>query len=163
MATEVQFDRDYAAFGSQARPFEMDDTVGFVIAEFSLHDGCPFYPIGAVLGAKISTIWLGEGAPPAGDDSNLGIVFKMREDYPFFELVLRSKAGARWGGSIYGQALEVTDEIVAGHRVLIATADGARVRYEYDPRIAQYECAVGFDDVRRAPPALRRMADSRLH
>lgn len=163
MAMEVQFDRAYAAFGSQARPFEMDDAVGFVIAEFSLQEGCPFYPIGAVLGAKISTAWLSAGAPPNGDESNFDIIFKMREDYPFFELVMRSADGARWGGSIYGHALEISDEIVAGRRVLIATADGARARYEYNPRMGQYVSAISFGDVTREMPEMRKMARSPLH
>ncbi|MFZ5672487.1 MAG: hypothetical protein ACOZAM_05940 [Pseudomonadota bacterium] len=159
MATQVQFERDYAAFGREARPFEMDDAVGFVIAEFSLHDGCPFYPIGAVLGAKISTVWLGEGAPPENDESNHAIIFKMREDYSFFEVVLRAKGGARWGGSLYGQALEVTDEIIGGQRVLIVTADDTKVRYEFNSRLGQYVSCICCDDVM---PTMR-IARSQLH
>ena len=159
MATQVQFERDYAAFGSEARPFEMDDAVGFVVAEFSLHEGCPFYPIGAVLGAKISTVWLGEGVSPEGDESNHAIIFKMREDYSFFEIVMRGKDGARWGGSLYGQALEVTDEIIAGHRVLIVTADDTKVRYEFNARLGQYVSCICCDDVM---PVIR-MAKSQLH
>lgn len=154
MSGQLQFKRGYAAFGSQVRPFEMDDSVGFVVTEFSTQEGYSFYPIGAIIQAEITTAWLGEGERLPNPD----IIFKMREDYPFFEIVLRSEAKAWWGGSIYGQALEVTDEIVAGHRVLIATTDGVEDRYEYNPRVGQYMCESGR--VKKPMATVLKMASS---
>lgn len=161
MTGQLQFKRGYAAFGSQVRPFEMDDSVGFVVTEFSTHEGYSFYPIGAIIGAEISTAWLGEGQAPAPDEKGSpDIIFKMRDDYPFFEIVLRSDAKTSWGGSIYGQTLEVTDEVVAGHRVLVAEVDGVRDRYEYNSRMGQYICASKSGKAKRPTATVLKIANS---
>jgi hypothetical protein len=104
------------------------------VSEFLWYDGWPFYPIGALVDAKISSVWLGEGEALGGEEANLDLIFKMRDagGFSFFEIVLRTQLGPVYGGFAGGQSLEVTDEIVNGHRVLIAHRDGVRDRFEYD-------------------------------
>jgi hypothetical protein len=132
MAGNVQFKRDYAAFGSKVRPFEKSDDVGSVLS-WMLGYWSALYPVGALVNAKISAIYLGKGEKPAGDVDNIDLIFKMAQPGAgFFEIVLRSKGNAPvYGGWAYGDSLEVTDEIVNGHRVLIAKAGTDKLRYEY--------------------------------
>jgi hypothetical protein len=91
------------------------------------------YPVGALVNAKISAIYLGQGEKPAGDVDDLDLISKMAQPGDgFFEIVLRSKGNAPvYGGWAYGESLEVTDEIVNGHRVLIAKLGAQKRRYEY--------------------------------
>src|SRR5690349_14760992 len=90
MVGTISFNRDYAAFGSQVRPFEKSDDVGIVVSEFLWYDGLPFYPIGALIDAKISSAWLGEGEAPSGDTADLDLIFKMGGDFGYFEIILRT-------------------------------------------------------------------------
>jgi hypothetical protein len=156
----VAFNRDYAAFGPDVRPYEKADDVGMVVTEFLWWAGAPLYPIGALIKSKISSAWLGEGEPRNGDETNLDLIFKM-SGYKLFEIVLRSDAGTSYGGWCYGDSLEVTNEIVAGHRVLIATDEGARIRYEFDPGVGQY-LQVWTPEFARSTNAVRKSAKS-LH
>lgn len=130
MAGTIQFNRDYAAFGNQVKPHEKTDDVGSIVTEIlSLW----FYPIGAVINAKISGIWLGEGEKPAGDLENIDLLFKMGPPgEPYIEIILRSTGNPpAYGGWVAGQSLDVTDEIVNGHRVLVTTLEGTKLRWEY--------------------------------
>ena len=85
MAGTVQFNRDYAVFGKDVKPYEKADDVGTVVSQIV----CTWsYPIGALINAKISGIWLGEGEKPAGDVENIDLLFKMAPPgEPYIELV----------------------------------------------------------------------------
>ena len=133
MAGTVQFNRNYAAFGNQVEPYEKSDDVGLAVTEM-LAENRYLYPIGALINAKISGIWLGEGERPVGDKEDLDLLFKMAfPDVPFIEIILRSKGNpARYGGWALGDKLEVTDEIVNGHRVLIGSWQGEALRFEFN-------------------------------
>ena len=130
MAGTIQFNRDYAAFGSQVKPYEKADDVGLVVTEFLC---LWFYPIGALVNAKISAIWLGEGEKPAGDTENIDLLFKMGSSgEPFIEIILRSTGNPPvYGGWVAGDSVDVTDEIVNGQRVLVTTLEGSKLRWEY--------------------------------
>ena len=129
MAGVIQFNRNFAAFGNQVNPWEKSDTVGQVITELLCIWG---YPVGELIEAKISGIWLGEGERPENDPDKLDIIFKMRTASPqYYEIVLRTEDDAWYGGFFEGQSLEVTDEIVNGHRVVYAINNGMRIRYEF--------------------------------
>ena len=158
MAGQIQFNRKYAAFGPQVEPYEKADEVGFVVVAFACRWS---YSIGAIINAKISGIWLGEGERPVGDVSNIDLIFKIG-GHEYFEIVLRSDAGTSYGGWCYGDSLEVTDEIVAGHRVLISTAEGAKIRYEFEPGVGEYQ-EVSAPEFARSTNALRKSARSPRH
>jgi hypothetical protein len=132
MAGNIQFKRDYAAFGSKVRPFEKSDDVGSLLS-WILGTWLFIYPVGALVNAKISGIYLGKGEKPAGDVDNLDLIFKMAQPGAgYFEIILRSKGNPPvYGGWAVGESLEVTDEIVNGHRVLIAKTGTEKLRYEY--------------------------------
>ncbi len=161
MTEVVTFERDYATWVGQARPFEKADDVGYVVSEFLWFLGTPFYPIGGLVDAKVSSVWLGAGDRPLGDEDNLDLIFKMRifpEGRQFFEIVLRSDAGASYGGWIYGQSVEIGEEIVNAHRVIIAEADGVKERYEFHPSDGQYHLASSVDEEFKSPIIVRRMS-----
>jgi hypothetical protein len=132
MAGNIQFKRDYAAFGSKVRPFEKSDDVGSVLS-WILGEWSVLYPVGALVHAKISAIYLGKGEKPAGDVDNIDLIFKMAQSGAgYFEIILRSKGNPPiYGGWAVGESLEVTDEIINGHRVLIAKSGPDKLRYEY--------------------------------
>jgi len=163
MAGMISFNRNYAAFGSQVRPFEKSDDVGFTVTEFMWFEGAPFYPIGSLIDAKISSAWLGEGEPQSGDEADLDLIFKMREQegFNFFEIVLRTAFGAVYGGYAGGQSLEVTDEIVNGHRVLIAHTDSIKDRYEYSLETGQYMLTEIFSQAGRGAMQTRLLKKAR--
>ena len=141
MAGTLQFNRKYAEFGSRIRDFEKDDEVGFVVSEFLWYDGAPFYPVGAVIDAHVSAVWLGEGDAPTED--LIDLVFRMRpspnQDFTLYEIVLRDQGGAFYGGWVFGDNLRVTDEVVNGHRVLETDDLGATARFVFVPTQGQYQ------------------------
>lgn len=165
MAGQLQFNRDYAAFGAQVRDFEKSDDVGYVVSEFLWYDGYPFYPVGALIEAQINAVWLGAGEAP--DTSKIDLIFRMRsfEDPDagpfFFEIVLRDGDFSIYGGYAIGSALSVTDEIVNGHRVLESEFHGESLRYTFDPAAGQYR-ETG-DPTRMSTSAMRRFGKKRRY
>lgn len=132
MAGTIQFNRHFAAFGNQVNPYEKADDVGSVLS-WMLGKWNYLYPVGALVNAKISAIWLGKGERPAGDVDNLDLLFQMAQSGSgYFEIILRSKGNPPvYGGWASGESLDVTDEIVNGQRVLIATTGAEKTRYVY--------------------------------
>jgi hypothetical protein len=113
---------------------------------------------------EIAGIWLGEGERPANDVDNIDLLFQIAGD-KYIEIVLRSAGFVSYGGYLFGDEVEVLDEIVAGHRVLVATFEGNSVRYEFNPdhpQGPQYEpahsaqYALPTSNVRRLRRANRR-------
>lgn len=133
MAELMQFDRCYAAFREDIRPFERADDVGFVVSLFLASHGSPRYPIGDLIGARLCSVWLGAGNPPEHDEDNLDLIFEIggSESVRSYEIVLRSSGGTVYGGCLTGIAPKVTDEIIHGHRVLTTELRGRTVRYEF--------------------------------
>lgn len=163
MAGQIQFNRTYAQFGAQVKEYEKSDDVGFVVTEFLWFEGFPFYPISSLIDAKITGIWLGEGERPAADTNNIDLIFKMAGmGEGLYEIVLRSDDGTFYGGWFFGDTLEVTDEIVAGHRVVIGSSGGEHFRFEFDPSIGQYRlvetagAALSTSSARKSVKAMRR-------
>lgn len=150
MAGIISFSRDYASFGSLVRPFEKADDIGSVITEFLWYQGEPFYPVSALLCAKVSSVWLGQGEPSSVDEDNLDLVFKMRESDggSFFEIVLRSSYGTSYGGWGWGQRLEITDELVCGHRVLVVHANNRKIKlvYSSSENVYLHDEVIGHSD-----------------
>lgn len=141
MAVELKFDREYADFGPKIREFEKADDVGYVATEFLWYEGAPFYPIGDLMEAPISAIWLGEEEAPS--EELIDLVFRMPtggdESWFFYEIVLRTKTGAVYGGFAAGETLRVLEEIVNGHRILEADFFGQPSRYVYEPTVGRYQ------------------------
>jgi hypothetical protein len=159
MAGRIVFDKAYMAFGSAVKPFERADDVGLVIAEFMCFGGRPFYPLGALADAKVSSVCLKESAGLAHDEDNLDLIYRMRETSGghFFEIILRSSEGTSYGGWAWGQTLEVTEEIMSGYRVLIARAGGRKDRFEYNPQLGQYFYAGSQTNAARPVIAIPRV------
>lgn len=131
MSGTVQFNRDFAEWGPQVNPWEKTDDVGFVISEILYS----YYPVGALMTAKISGNWLGEGEKPANDPETLDLMLKMRGPYgyDFIEIILRSTSFSPFhAGYLDGGDVEITDTLVNGHRVLISTDGQFKYRYEFD-------------------------------
>lgn len=79
MSGKISFRRTYAGYGDNVRPFERANDIGSVITEFLWYEGSPFYPLGDLISANISSVWLGAGEPTKDDEDNLDLVFKMPE------------------------------------------------------------------------------------
>ncbi len=138
----LPFHNSYLTFSFQAEPYQRADDVGYAISEFMWFRGQPFYPIGALAEAKIAHLRLSAGKFDAGDEDNLDLVFRMREagGGHYFEIVLRSDRGTRYGGWAWGRELEVLDEFVNGYRVLVASSGICRRRFEFCCNKSRYRC-----------------------
>lgn len=129
--SNFKFNRTYADFGGEIRPFEKAPEV---VAEIEYFMGFWGYTLSNLLGAKVSAHWLREGEAGPNDPDNLDLVFEMVGE-PYFEIVLRDGNGnAHYGGYLYGQQpVEAKDDIINGYRVIYTELDGAKIRHEYDP------------------------------
>lgn len=142
MAGKLKFNREYASFGNKVRPFEKSAEVGKVLL-WILNEWPSLYPLSALINSKISAIYLGKGEKTAGDIDNLDLIFKMAESGAgIFEIILRSEGHLPvYGGWAVGDTLEVTDEIVNGHRVLIGKIGSEKLRHEYRLDVHMYALA----------------------
>ena len=118
-----------------------------------------------LINAKISAIWLGEGEKPAGDVENLDLLFKMgAPGEPFIEIILRSTGNFPvYGGWLEGQSADVTDEIVNGHRVLVTTLDGTKLRWEYALDAGQYVPAGPMAGAKMSTAVARKLQRKSRH
>ncbi len=162
MAGELQFNRDYAAFGNQVRAFEKDDDVGLIVTELLWFENSPFYPVGAIIDAQITSVWLGEGDAPSTEDIDL--IFRMRkfdegDDFHFYEIVLRADNAAFYGGWVFGDKLSVSDEVVNGHRVLNTEDLGDKLRFVFEPNVSRYQ--LDASPLRSSTARIRRIVKTR--
>lgn len=159
MTGKIPFSKNYAVFDTQLKPFQKADDVGLVVTEFLTYEGRPFYPFGSIAQAKVAAVWLGQTERPADDEDNLDLIFRMREAEGghFYEIVRRSSAGTSYGGWVWGQSLEIGDEISSGHRVLTANVGGKRDRFVFDPGLARY-VATDYSSGLRKLETLQRIA-----
>ncbi|WP_159945979.1 hypothetical protein [Rhizobium sp. 18065] len=129
-------------FTLHSEPYQRADDVGYAVTEFLWFDGKPFYPIGALADARIAALRLSAGAFDEGDEDNLDLIFQMREagGGHFFEVVLRSNSGTSYAGWLWGQELEVLNEVAANHRVLLVECNGSKIRYAYNDEKGRYMC-----------------------
>lgn len=142
MAGTLNFNRRFAKFDKKTRDFEKSDDVGYVVTQFLWWEGAPYYPIGALIDADVSAVWLGEDEPQSSEVIDL--IFRMR---PFdeasniheFEIVMRNGVEPFYAGFAIGSELAVTDEIINFHRVLVTQFEGAELRYVFNPAIGQYQ------------------------
>jgi len=160
MTGNLIFNRNYMTFTLHTEPYQRADDVGYAVTEFMWFDGRPFYPIGALTDARIAYLRLSDGPFDEGDEDNLDLIFQMREagGGHFFEVVLRSNTGTSYAGWLWGQDVEVLDEIVANHRVLLVDCNGSKMRYEYSLSQGRYKC----DDLGANSKASFRRAAKRL-
>lgn len=131
MSGKVQFNRDLAEWGPQVKEWEKSDDVGYVISEIL----CLYYPVGALMTAKISGNWLGEGERPENDPETLDLMLKMTDTLGdhYVEIILRSTTFFPFNaGYVVGHEVEITDTLVNGHRVLISSNGDYKFRYEFD-------------------------------
>jgi hypothetical protein len=159
MADTVHFNRDYAAFGSEVKAYEKADDVGLVISEII----CEFlFPVRALINAKISGIWLGEGEKPANDTENIDLLFKeAKPQEPYIDIILRSTGNSPvYGGWVAGQTLQVTNEIVNGYRVLLTMWDGEQWRWEVSLDDSRYHPAAGANLSSAAARKMQRKSHS---
>lgn len=129
-------------FTLHTEPYQRADDVGYAVTEFMWFDGKPFYPIGALADARIATLRLSAGAFDDGDEDNLDLIFQMREvgGGHFYEVILRSNTGTSYAGWLWGQELEVLDDVEANHRVLLVECNGSKIRYAYNDAQRRYMC-----------------------
>nr|MEC9421164.1 hypothetical protein [Pseudomonadota bacterium] len=137
MSGNAKFVRDFATWGPDVKSWEKANEVGYVITRDILnYGGDAFYPVGALMGAKISGQWLGEGDMGSGDTENLDLLLRMthpESKITYIEIILRSKTNSPYYAEyLEGGEVEITDEIVNGHRVLISTDGNFKFRYEFD-------------------------------
>lgn len=140
MKSPIVFTRPYLAFSSMAEPYKRADDVGYVVTEFMSFKGKPYYPIGVLTSARVTSVHLTSRDPEKADEDNLDLIFRMREAEGgwFFEIVLRSNQGTRYGGWIWGNDIEVLDEVVQGYRVLSTHDAKKRWRFAYCSRAERY-------------------------
>lgn len=129
-------------FTLHTEPYQRADDVGYAVTEFMWFDGKPFYPIGALADARIAALRLSAGAFDDSDEDNLDLIFQMREagGGHFYEVVLRSNTGTSYAGWLWGQELEVLDDVAANHRVLLVECNGLKIRYVYSEAEGRYTC-----------------------
>ena len=135
MSTSVAFNRDFTVWSPDVKPWEKADDVGYVISEILW----TYYPVGALMGAKISGNWLGEGETPANDPDDLDLMLRFRDPggFDYVEIIIRSTSYAPfYAGYLIGGKVEITNDLVNGHRVLISSDGQYKYRYEFDG--AQY-------------------------
>lgn len=140
MKTPMVFARPYLTFSSTTAPYQRADDVGYIVTEFMSFKGRPYYPIGVLTSARVTSVHLTARDPEEGDEDNLDLLFRMREAEGgyFFEIVLRSSQGTRYGGWVWGYEIEVLDEVVQGYRVLL-THDGKKQwRFAYCCQAERY-------------------------
>ncbi len=142
MANTLIFNRNYITFALYTEPYQRADDVGYAVTEFMWFDGRPFYPVGALTDARIAYLRLSDGAFDESDEDNLDLIFQMREagGGHFFEVVLRSNIGTSYAGWLWGQELEVLDEIASNHRVLLVDCNGSKLRYAFSEAEGRYVC-----------------------
>jgi hypothetical protein len=162
MTVRIPFKKNYAKFGSQVRPFEKADDVGLAITEFMWFDGRPFHPIGSLVDALVAPVRLAARDGGDLDEDNLDLIFQMKEANGghFFEIILRSEYGTRYGGRAWGQTIEIEDEIIAGHCVLVTRCFGHKNRYEFNADMRRYHIATGERDT--VKHITERQLDERL-
>ena len=151
----VKFDRTYADFGPKVRDFERSAEVIQVVEGFMKQWN---YSLLDLMGSEFTAQWLREGEMPENDPDTLDLIFEIATQ-GFYEIVLRDGDGnAVYGGYLFGvQPVKITDEIVNGYRVLLATqADGGEARYGFSPG-AGYTLMPGATGAFPLPVA-RRMA-----
>ncbi|MBP2551519.1 hypothetical protein J2858_004461 [Neorhizobium galegae] len=153
----MTFNSSYVQFSSYTEPYQRADDVGFAITEFMWFKGYPFYAIGALTEAKVAYARLAQGAFEETDQDNVDLVFRMSQTGGgyFFELVLRSDKGTAYGGWLWGENLEVTDEFINGYRVLATTHAAGRTHFAYSRRRRGYQC-IGRPPVDKASLVMPR-------
>lgn len=152
MAGEIKFRRDFAEFGSEVRPFERDDDVGYVVTELMFYEGYPYYPANALMDAKLSSTWLGDGE--AMDEASLDLILRFEPSYPeapdnyyFFEIVMRGDGFSYYGGFCDGSNLRVTDEVKNGHRVIETDFEGDVWRWVFTPGVGNGPGQYRFEQI----------------
>lgn len=140
MTSHMVFGRFYMAFTALAEPYQRADDVGYVVTEFMSFKGRPYYPIGALATARIAPVHLSARDFDEADEDNLDLIFRMREAHGgyFFEIVLRSSHGTRYGGWVWGHDVEVLDEVVDGYHVLSTSNAGKHWRFEFRKEKGRY-------------------------
>lgn len=143
MANPIVFGRSYMAFTSVTEPYQRADDVGYAVTEFMSFKGRPYYPAGALATTRIASSRLSAGDAQEADEDNLDLIFRMREAEGgyFFEIVLRSSQGTRYGGWLWGHDVEVMDEIVNGYRVIETIEGDRRWRFEFCNDTGRYQGA----------------------
>lgn len=139
-ATPLSFPHPYMAF-MQAEPYQCADDVGYVVTQFMFFEGSPFYPVSMLTSARVSPVHLSADAIEESNEDNLDLIFRMREvrNGYFFEIVLRSNEGTRYGGWLWGHDVGISDEIVGGYRVLVTSGANCRWRFEFCHHSGLYE------------------------
>ncbi len=121
--------RHFAHFDDGVRDFEKSDDILDLLTEIIVDLD---QNIGAYIGGKFISLWLGEGEKDEKDEADLDLLFVNQVD-GFIDIIFRQRAGfPRDGGALFpAKTLKLTDEIVEGYRVIIGVAeDGTEIRYE---------------------------------
>lgn len=131
------------AFEPRTEPYQRADDVGYAVSEFMWFKGRPFYPVSALVHAKVAHARLSAKKSDDQDEDNLDILFRMPvvAGGHFFEIVLRSNEGTSYGGWLWGEELEILNEFVNGYRVLAGKFDDRLIRFEYSKRFQRYRTA----------------------
>jgi hypothetical protein len=136
----IAFNGSYMAFEPRIEPYQRADDVGYAVSEFMWFKGRPFYPVSALVHAKVAHARLSAKKGDEEDEDNLDILFRMPlvAGGHFFEIVLRSNEGTSYGGWVWGEELEILNEFVNGYRVLAGKFDDRFIRFEYSKRFQRY-------------------------
>lgn len=128
MAQTIKIQRTFADWGLELRDFERGPDVLQLLQDVAT-DLEQVFGI-AYIGGKVTSAWLHDGDSP-GDTADLDLIFTNEAD-GFLDILLREDSGLTYGGALDpSESVEVLDDIVDGHRVIIGTdADGSRTRYE---------------------------------
>lgn len=140
MSGTINFNRDFAEWGGNVRDFEKANDVGYVYTELLSFNGAPYYPVGSLMSAQISSVWLGDGEPQ--NEDTLDLILRMLpvehdapDDYFFYEIVMRGQSAPFHAGFVDGTNLRVLDEVVNGHRVLETDFEGNVWRFVFVPGV----------------------------
>lgn len=121
--------RHFAHFDNGVRAFERSDEVLDILTDLVTELD---QNIGAYIGGKFISLWLGEGEKTEEDAEDLDLLFVNQVD-GFIDIVFRQRAGVAVNGGalLPSKTLRLTDEIIEGYRVIIGVAeDGTETRYE---------------------------------
>ncbi|MFT6024341.1 MAG: hypothetical protein ACI9PY_002466 [Ascidiaceihabitans sp.] len=131
MSGKLKIDRVFAEFETNVRDFEKSDDILDILTGLiaELHQN-----MGAYIGGKFVSVWLGEGERDTGKSENLDLIF-VNQDDDFFDIILRQHGALPISGGTLSPAetVTVTHDIVNGYRALVTVdADGYETRYEFD-------------------------------
>lgn len=151
--------RNYIKFGTEISDFEKDPKILKQVNHF-MHELDVGYSFLDIIGARVTTTRLSDGFQVGDSQHDLDLIWHM-ERLNYFEIILcGEKITPRYGGWLYGEDPQITDEIINGYRVIETTFKEQTLRHHYEPLVRGYEPI--FGSMAAPLPCAQRLAYQRI-